>query len=128
MTWIQHGGTHGNDDNNVVFPSSGKISIYWVSNATKLKKMKADIRSKNVYNIDEWWDIFARPKLASKRQVCWRCLGGVYWRPDLGIMAVERKRPVLATTAVERKRPSLAVTAVKHKGRFGRYGHDKVNI
>ena len=84
----------------------------------KIHKMKADIRSKNVYNIDEWWDVFARPKLASKRLACWRCLRGVYWRPDLAVMAVVRKRPVLAATAVERKRPSLAVTAVKHKRPF----------
>ena len=80
--------------------------------------MKADIRSKNVYNIDEWWDVFARPKLASKRLVCWRCLRGVYWRPDLAVTAVERERPDLAATAVERKRPSLAITAVKHKRLF----------
>ena len=78
----------------------------------KIHKMEADIRSKNVYNIDEWWDVFARPKLASKRLVCWLCFRGVYWRPDLAATAIEHKRPVLAATALERKRPSLAVTAV----------------
>ena len=77
------------------------VAIYHVK-LNIISKINADIQSKNVNNIDECWDVFARLQLAPY------CLNGSPQRPVLAHLTESPGWPVLANMTRSPSWPALA--------------------